>query len=176
MAVRAPGYLSVQRTIEIAPGADHDETFTLEPLRAPVPEPATPAPNSLHPADARASTSEVPGFAPASRHPLAGYLALGAAGVLAAGGVVAWRVRADNVEIYNDDNRCLVGSRTRGQQCGQYARVASGALAVEIGAFGVASASAGLGAWLVWTSGQRPGRTAWCSPWGQAGLQCAASF
>jgi tetratricopeptide (TPR) repeat protein len=182
--VRAQGYAPVLRAIDIAPGREDHETFTLEPLPA-APSPSQPSAQESSERAARAvdvppssPTSEARRSAPAWRSPLVGYLALGAAGAFAAGGVVAWRVRQDNVDMYNDNSRCLVGTRTRGEQCGQFADAANEAMGLEIAAFAVAAGAAGLGTWLLLTtSPAKPSSQAVsCAPWGHVGLACAAHF
>jgi hypothetical protein len=170
VAVIAPGYVQVQRTIHVAPGSEDRESFWLEP------EPA-PAVVSHPPIDAVADRPATPTAVPPHDRSYAtlGYVSLGAAGLLAVGGGVAWRLRENDVSIYNDDSRCLVGTQTRNEQCGSYARAADGALAVEVIAFSAAAVATGLGAFLLLT-GRPQGRVAWCSPSGGLGIACGGSF
>lgn len=169
VAVRAPGYLPVERTIVLAPGDERQETFELTS----VPALDSPAAEEANAGPKRAETR-----LPAPRRaPLLTYLAFGAAGALAVGGVVAWRVHENDAAIYNDPSRCLLGTKTREQQCGNYADAAHVALAVEAVAFALAAAAAGTGAWLLLAPAQ-PARahTAWCGPSGGAGVVCGARF
>jgi hypothetical protein len=123
---------------------------------------------SAPPVDAHAKPERGPG----------GYFALATAGVLAGGGVVAWRVREDNLSIYDDDSRCLVGTRTRDEQCGSHGRAADLALGVEIGAFAAAGVSAAFGAWLLSGPSSRPRRTASasCAPLAAPAILCRGTF
>lgn len=106
-----------------------------------------------------------------------GYVALAAAGVLAGAGVVAWRVREDNLSIYDDDARCLVGEQTRAEQCGGHGRAADLALGVEIGAFAASGISAALAGWLLWgPSGKRQGARASCLPVLAQAIVCRGTF
>jgi hypothetical protein len=178
--VRAQGYTAVLRTIEIVPGKEDHETFTLEPQAV-----------AQRSADPVASVADVPSnllvpklvpkprrSAPAWRSPMAGSLALGAAGAFAAGGIVAWRVREDNVATYDDNSRCLVGPRTRAEQCGQYADASNMALGLEIAAFAAAAGTAAFGTWVLLTAPHArpsPGAVS-CSPFGQVGLLCGGLF
>jgi hypothetical protein len=166
--VHASGYVPIRRRVEIAPGAVTDVVVALE-AAAPTPEVvAFATPNAPFDGTPRNDT----------RHPTAGYIALAAAGVLGGTGVVAWRLREDNVAIYNDDSRCRVGSRTRAEQCGGRARTADIAFAVEIGAFAVGIVSAVFGASLLWATGPRASRTAGasCVPAATLGIVCRGQF
>jgi len=175
VVVRAPGYASAHRAIDVAAEAELHERFTLEPL-PPAPEHDTAPAAAATPGGRR----DIDGSEPASKGAWGGYVALGTAGALAVGGVVAWRVREDNIAIWNDDSRCLqtdAGGENRGQQCGSYRTTASVALGFEIGAFAASAASAGVGVWLLWPRGRasRPG-VAWCGPLGSLGLACEGRF
>jgi hypothetical protein len=103
---------------------------------------------------------------------------MAAAVVLAGAGVVSWRVRENEVAIYNDDSRCLTGTSTREQQCGSRAQVASVALGIEIGAFAAAGASAAFGVWQLWRSNARSETLARlpCAPWASLGMTCGGRF
>jgi tetratricopeptide (TPR) repeat protein len=174
VAVHATGYAPSERTTEIAAGAEQHEVFTLEPLPPPIRPPEV-----VRPVDATmlASTSAAT-RAPSLQRSLVGYATLGGAGVLVGGGIVAWRVRESDVATYNDNSQCLVGTRTRGQQCGHYADAANEALGLEIAAFAAAAGVTGLGAWLLlWRPPiQQPLGALSCSPWSHAGVMCGASF
>jgi hypothetical protein len=164
--VRAPGHAPARRKVEIAAGADLHERFSLEPLVAPQPPPSTSA------------ASGSPARRSQPRSPLGAYLAFGGSVALAAGGVVAWRVREHDLAIYDDDSRCRVGPLTRAQQCGGYADTANLALYLEIGAFAASALAAGVGAWLWWAPPQHSPVTAaaWCGPFGPIGLSCSGRY
>lgn len=157
---RAEGYVPVRRAVHVEAGKDVHETFHLEPL----PPPAPPAARTAPPSERRRSV-------PAA-------ISLGSAGALATGGVVAWRIREDNVATYNNDKLCLVGTVTRGQRCGSYATTADAALGVEIGAFTGAAIAAGFSAWFFWTPAKHSSTTArgFCGPSGLLGVSCAGRF
>jgi hypothetical protein len=158
MEVRAPGYEPVRRAIEVSSRAEVHETFVLQAVTA-SPQPPT---KDVLPVARRGELAGETPSAPARslRNVLAGSLALGAAGAFGAGGVVAWRVHQDNAAIYNDNSRCLVGTRTRGEQCGSYAQASNVALGFEVASFALAAGAAGLGAWLLWRPAPPPGRGA----------------
>jgi hypothetical protein len=108
---------------------------------------------------------------------VSGAISLGGAGALGVGGLVAWRVRENDVATYNDDSICLVKPVTRGQQCGGYADAAQVALGVEIGAFAAAAVVAGIGAWLVWAPAKPSSpAAASCGPLGPLGVACEGRF
>lgn len=164
LEVRAAGFVPVGRVLTLAPGAEVHELFTLEPT--------VPAVSPAIPSDTGAVAP-----APAPRHTVAAVVAFGASAALVAGGVVAWRVREDDVMHYNDDTRCLVGTLTRDQQCGSVATASNVALGLEIGAFVVAGAAAGVGAWLLWAPAKRATvAMPSCGPAGPLGVVCTGSF
>jgi hypothetical protein len=160
--VRAPGFASEHRAVEVAAEADVHETFTLAALP---PHDTTPA------VGAAPDTSES-----RPRSAWGGYVALGGAGALAIGGVVAWRVFKDNSAIWNDDSQCQRLDESREQQCGSYRTTAEVALGAEIGAFTLAAASAGVGAWLLWPRRAARAAVAWCGPFGTVGMLCQGRF
>jgi hypothetical protein len=170
---RSTGYIPVRRAVEVVPGAATHVVVVLERL------PVTPTPAALGsptvPEGLRAPLDRGPRDA---RHRAAGYAALAAGGALSVAGLVAWRVREDNVSIYNDDRRCLMGSMTRAEQCARYAQTANVALGVEIGALTAGAVSAAIGAWLLWAPSARPaqGAGAWCAPSTGLAVVCGGAF
>jgi hypothetical protein len=172
--VRAQGYATVLRTIEIAPGKEDHETFTLEPR--PVAHESSKRVVSGAEVSSSSLTPKARRSAPVWRSPLVGYIEVGAAGVFAAAGIVAWRVREDDVATYNDNSRCLVGTRTRGEQCGQYADASNVALGSEVAAFAAAAGTGALGAWVLLRPAPARPQAVSCSPWGKVGLICDGRF
>ena len=178
MEVRAAGYETARRTVDVTAGADVHVVMTLEalpPAPAPPPVSDTPPPSSSSPPlEVRATEVR----ATPVRRPLTGFLLLGATGAFALGGIIAWRVREDDVAHYNDNSRCRVGTATRAEQCGGVADASNVALGVEIGAFVASAASAATSAWFL----SRPLRSAPITArvaWGGAGrlwLACEGAF
>jgi hypothetical protein len=170
VVVRAPGYAPARHTVDVAAEAEVHETFALEALPPAPGNGAVPA--VATPGERRGEASES-----RSSGVLGGYVALGAAGVLALGGVVASTVYANNAAIWNDDTRCLRLDESRGQQCGGYHTTALIALGLEIAAFAASAASTAVGVWLLWPRGgaSRPG-VAWCGPQGPLGIACEGRF
>jgi hypothetical protein len=164
--IRAPGYASSRRALTVAAGAEVHEAFTLEALP---PAPSTPS------SEPRLDSSTPPAK---PKSAVGGYVALGAAGVLTLGGVVAWRIRQTNVDIWNDDSRCLRSDtgQTRGQLCGGNLDAANIALGVEIGAFAAAAVSAGIGVWLLIPRRSVQPAVVGCAPSGYLGIACSGRF
>jgi hypothetical protein len=171
VVVQAPSFASAHRIVSVAADTDVHETFTLVPLAAPSPSPR-PSVAGLGPRAAIDSSDASP------RSRWGGYVALGGAGALTVGGVVAWRVREDNVAVWNDDSRCLrPGSgETRGQQCGGYETAANVALGVEIAAYAAAAVSAGAGLWLLWPRRRPAPQSIACAPALGVAISCGGRF
>jgi hypothetical protein len=170
--VRAPGFVSVRRAVDVDPGAQVHVAVALESIPASTPLAAPAAPES---SAVGASPDEARGQA----HPgMSAYLPLAAAAVLVGAGIVSWRVRENEVAIYNDDRRCLNGTLTREQQCGSRALAANVALGIEVGAFATAGASAAFGVWQLWRSSAPSSTVARlpCAPWAGLGMACAGRF
>jgi hypothetical protein len=170
--VQAPGFVPVRRAVDVDPGAQAHVAVTLEAI----PPSSPPAAQRSPELPAVAASPDVARGEEHSR--TSAYVPLVAAVVLAGAGVVAWRVREDEVAIYNDDSRCLTGPMTRDQQCGSRAQAANVALGVEIGAFATAGASAALGVWQLWRSSARSSTIARlpCAPWAGLGMECGGRF
>lgn len=172
MEVRAPGFVPIRRAVDVDPGAQVHVAVDLESM-----PPSSPldAPRPLESHAVAASPEVVQGE---ERSRARAYVPLVAAVVLAGAGVVSWRVRENEVAIYNDDSRCLTGTMTREQQCGSRAQAANVLLGVEIGAFATAGASAALGVWQLWRSSARSSTIARlpCAPWGGLGMECGGRF
>ncbi|HLK41636.1 MAG TPA: hypothetical protein VKU41_33035 [Polyangiaceae bacterium] len=170
LEIRAQGREPARRTVDVQPGARVSifVAMDLEPLHAGTAvasATAAPPPVLVGPRDD-------------TRRRSAGAIAFVAAGVFVVGGVVAWRVREDNVAVYDDDSRCRVGALTREQQCGGHAEAANVALGLEVGSFAIAAASAAWGAWE-WWGGAGHGSAAAalpCAPWAGLGVACRGRF
>jgi tetratricopeptide (TPR) repeat protein len=170
--VRAPDFIPVRRAIDVAPGDRVHVVVALEPT------PRSPPAPSVAPSLAESLPASSDQVRANARSRLGGYVPLAAAVVFAGASVVSWRVRENEVAIYNDDHLCLTRAMTRQQQCGSRAQAADIALAVEIGAFAAAGASAAFGAWRLWLSGTSPSTIARssCAPWAGLGVVCEGRF
>jgi hypothetical protein len=148
--VRAKGYETATRAIEIAPGATVTERFELTAIPEPAKLPTetrtvAPPPAAMEPSPAPHRTNlPVTGMA-ATRRAFA-WATLGGAGAFLGGALAAQIIREENAAHYNDDSRCLYGDLSRDQRCGVYRGQAESAQAlanigyVAAGALGVASA------------------------------------
>ena len=140
--VSAEGHKRVVRSVPVAAEATVREAVELEPEVVAVEEQpkvltvAAPAPPQR---DAR----DLP------ERPVLRNVMFVSSGVLLAGGLAAWRVREHHVDIWNDDDRCLTGSQTRSEQCGDHQRAARIALSAEIIAFTGSAAALGAGIWML---------------------------
>jgi hypothetical protein len=121
--VRAEGYETVRRTIEVSPGVPARESVELvvaAPAATPPASPVLPMPLTADPGIPRRT---------------AGWTALAGGALLLSGGVVAAVVSGVNSAQYNDDARCYYGGESRDQRCGVQRGVADATLATAIAAF-----------------------------------------
>jgi hypothetical protein len=172
--VRGAGHLPAHRRLEVLPGTTLRETFALEPIAS------SPGPLPVVGSGAVVLTeAHASGARPQSEQgwKTGAYIAGGTAAALAGGGLAAWRVREDQIAMYNDDARCRIGLLTRNQRCGGAGQAADIALGLEIGAFAAAAISASAGAWLLWRSNAHSSRAAtWCAPSALMGASCGGAF
>jgi hypothetical protein len=134
--VRAPGWETAAKHVEVLPEEHHAESFALRPTNAARPAPTT------------ASTfvpivPPVTAEAPPAGSRTATWVSLAAGGAFLAGGIVATVVQRDNAAVYDDDGRCLAGGRARDANCGSYgstARIATALAVVGYAGAGVAAA------------------------------------
>ncbi len=166
VVVRVPGHADSHRVIDVPAGGLVSESME---VGAALPGAGSPPP----PSPATAAHEAPPTFHP----PVGAYVALGSAGALTIGGVVAWTIRQSAAATWNDDAQCLKPGETRVQQCGTYLDTANGASALEIIAFSAAAVSAGIGVWLLLhpAPASASAADAWCSP-GPLGVTCAGAF
>src|SRR5262249_21390474 len=101
--VRASGYDTVRRKIDVSPEEHAHESMTLVTYVAP---------------DQREG-------APGSTQRAIGWVAIGSGAALLVGGAVAHVVRQSAASTYNDDSQCLAGSQTREEKCGGYRTTAT---------------------------------------------------
>ena len=174
LEVRAPGYVSWKRTVSIDPGAQAHLVVVFQ---------AVPAANGRSgwtplPTQTNARRESAPAAVEGTGRRPSAYIALGAGGLLAAGGVVAWRVHESAASVYNDDGQCRYGALTRAERCGSNADTAHVALGLEIGAFAGAAASLALGAWLFFLPRARAADAVAtrCVLSGAPGIACGGQF
>jgi tetratricopeptide (TPR) repeat protein len=98
--VRAEGYETIRRSVEVLPGGTSREAFVLTRTRAALPVVAAAPP-------------------PAARPSLVLPLSLlGVGGALVGAGAIAHVVGLNNAAVYNDDSQCFVKPLTRDERCG----------------------------------------------------------
>ncbi len=170
VVVKAPGALAARRSLVVAAESDAQVTFDLE--RSPLPAPAVVASADVEgPMSKRAERPSA----------LVGGIALGGTVLLAAGGVIAWRLRENEVSIWNDDSECLRATapvRSREQQCAARAEAAAIATALEIAAFAAAAVGAGVSTWFFLPKRSYDSHSASlrCALTGISGFSCTARF
>ena len=165
--VRAPGYVTQVRTIQIVPQTVVRETIELIPLPESPPVRTPPEQASWEPPRRRPA----PGPRVGAWASLAGAVALGT------GGGVAVLVRDSNAAMYNDDTRCFYGGQTRDQRCSGDRQAALTAQTVAVASFSAAAALAGASI-VLFTRAPRtpsPSASAFRCTLG-LGVTCDASF
>ena len=136
--IRAPGHQPDRREVTIAAG----ETVRLVVQLAPVEGPREAVEAPVEPRRSGPSTIVVREGAPREIPPPSGgvtralgWVSLGFAAVSLGGGVIAMVLRDGAAERWNDDSRCLVGSRTREENCGDDRATASTAHDLMVGGY-----------------------------------------
>lgn len=122
------GYQALSRTLNVRAGSFARERIQLIRLFPEKEEVLTQTPPPTIALEEEASSSS------GSLAPWA-YASGGTGLALLGGGVVALLVRNDNLNQYNDDERCLVDGRTRRQNCGSNLDTANTAEALAIAGF-----------------------------------------
>lgn len=143
------GYRSISRTIEVRPSGLARETIELVPALASAPPPAAP-PKAPPPPVASAPPPPPPAVTAKTTPPAAGpdlslwgWVAAGGAAAGVGAGVAGLVLRANRVNAYNDDAVCLVGGRTRDENCGDELDAANTFQAMAIAGLVVGGALAG---------------------------------
>jgi hypothetical protein len=141
--VRAPGFATQVRSVEVAPLGHAREVVNL--ARVPGQEApaavATPPPALLGAPPARSARRAAED---GTGMRIGAWVSLGSAVVLLAGAGVGLLVHNTNAAIYNDDRRCFYGGPTRDQRCGSYRDTASTAQTLAVLGFEAAAAAVGL--------------------------------
>jgi hypothetical protein len=155
LEVRAEGYQTATRSVEVAPGATVVESFELEPIAHPAASlPASGSPDAAG-ANVLSRATESAPAAKAAGTPLPqgadprrtfAWAALGTAGAFLSGAVAAQIISQESATRYNDDRHCFYGDLSRDERCGVYrgqseaAQTLANVGYVAAGALGVASA------------------------------------
>jgi hypothetical protein len=136
--VRAKGYEPALRNLDLEPGT----TVTTEVVLLRVPEPASPV--VVQTAPRAESPPSLP--PPMKTQRVLAWGALGGAGVMLGGALVAQLVHAQAATTYNDNTLCTAPGRWRDERCGDYrnraetAQILANLGYIGAGALGVASA------------------------------------
>ncbi len=174
--IRADGYYSVRRTVDIEAGGLTRESITLNPRPSePDPDPRDP-PIDRDPADRIAPVPEPPPGSSGLR--IGAVVALAGAGVTAATALAMFFVRENRVEEFNSDE-CISTEMTRGQLCGD---TYDGAVRAErtsiamLAATG-ALAAAGIVLFVLGKDESNAHAGVQCGPGpGDVGMSCGARF
>jgi hypothetical protein len=147
--VRAPGYASMERTLQVAANSRVDVAFTF--VVQPGPEPRVNAEVSAVPA--------APIVHPSSTSRTAGWIALAGAGALALVGIGGMITRESEAAIWNDDSRCgPTPGESRLARCGTNRDIGSAALTIGVGAFVGAAISGAVSGVLLFVSSRPAAR------------------
>jgi tetratricopeptide (TPR) repeat protein len=176
--VRAPGFETQTRTVQVAPQTHARELMDLTRLSTPptllANATGTPERTVSVPLD-RLAVSPAEN---ATGVRTAAWVSLGSAVVLLAGAGLAAILQNTNAAVYNDDARCFYGGLTRDQRCGGYREAASTAQAAAVIEFEAAAVAVGLSV-VLFNMTPRAGGTArlqslQCTA--GIGIQCGATF
>jgi PEGA domain len=144
--VRAPGFETQTRSVEVAAQAQGRQVIELAPMVAPIQE--TKAAGDVKPKEV---LSRPPNGSENRSPPEKGgslrtgaWVSLASAVVLLAGSGVALLVRNTEAAAYNDDQRCFYGRLTRDQRCGSYRNAGSVAQTIAVIDFEAAVAAGAL--------------------------------
>ncbi len=169
--MRAPGYASVRRVVDVPPLGVAREAFAMARID-PIVADARAAPVS--PALA-GPVPEPPAPSTGSARRTWGWAALGAGGGALALGIVAAVIRENNAQIYNDDARCPAADRAR--VCSAERDTVNLATATAVAGFVATGVFAVSG--VVLLSGAPPAAhplvNAWLAP-GTAGVSMRVAF
>ncbi len=156
LEVRARGFLSATRTVQVRSAEDHRETVELGPAMSeqlpshnessPSPEPRSTVPLAVH------STDSGPRVAQWS-------LFVGGT-ALVIEGVIAQVVAQERASVYNDDERCLWGNLSRYERCGAYRKDAQLARTVAIISYGLGGAAVAGGIYFTFAQSKGSGHPA----------------
>lgn len=138
LEVRARGFLSATRTVQVRTAEDHRETVQLEPTTSgqlPSGNESSPSPEPPQP------KMQAAGHSTDSGQRVAQWSLFVGGTVLAIEGVIAQVVAQQRAAVYNDDSRCVWGNLSRNERCGAYRKDAQLARAVAIISYGLGGAA-----------------------------------
>ena len=182
--VSAPNYWAMTRTLNLQPGSRAREQFVLVAKPPPPPPPMAATPRPPPPptgSESNQTTTTQANLTKSSDGPdlaLPAYITAGGAAVALGVGVAYLFIRNGHVDRYNDDSVCLVGNRTRDENCGDELSSANTAETIMIAGFaggGVLAATA-LTLFLLDGSGDDSSTSALGPGPGDVGLSWMARF
>ncbi len=138
LETRAAGYVTDRREVTIAAGETVRVVVQLAPTTGAAVATPTVAPTVVEPRVVVVPTptpTPTPAATGSNVTRVLGWVSLGFAGAAAGGGVAAMVVRDGAGERWNDDTRCLVGGRTREQNCGDDRALVSTAHDLMVGGY-----------------------------------------
>jgi hypothetical protein len=141
--VRAQGFREVVRSVEIRPHAVTREDFTLQRDRSSAPKRKVSSAASTKRGASGSGTDAPPREASASWRRTTAWIALAGAGALLAGAIAAQVVRERNIAMYNDDTKCLQGTLSRKERCGDHLSTAETAQVLAIAGYAAAGVTLG---------------------------------
>ncbi len=152
VVVRAPGFKPVTRTVQIRPRTVTRANFEL----APITEAASPSQGAERGTLATDRTRAPPAQrTPASWRSTAAWIALVSAGALLTGSIAAHVIREREMAAYNDDSRCLVGTRSRKERCGDRLDAAETAQIFAIAGYAATGVALGASVYFFTTDASR---------------------
>jgi hypothetical protein len=157
--VRAPGFETQTRELQVAPETQAREVVDLGKMPDLQPVPDSSVPPAAPPAEpSRAQPAGVAGPAAEAGSGMrtGAWVSLGGAVALLAGAGAAVLVRNTNAAAYNDDSHCFHGGLTRDQRCGGYRDAASTAQTMAVIEFEAAAATVGVAVVLFSLAPRRP--------------------
>ena len=176
MEVRAPGYESLRRTIDVAAGGHFREEMPLVPHAEASACPSNPAVVAA----ASSSPTRAEAAARSSTRSTVIWSLLAGGGVALAAGLVAHGIRESDANVYDDDSLCFFGALTRDQRCGRYRSAADQAEVFAIVGYAAAAVALSTAAILFATAPkpkrENAGASVTCSGVPPFAVSCGARF
>jgi tetratricopeptide (TPR) repeat protein len=150
--VRASGFEPATQTVQIRSGNTTTANFSLHALRERTAVTARMASPRVVPRESRVARQEA-----SSWRRTAGWIGIGVAGALLAGAITAHSIREREMAAYNDDSRCLRGTQSRNERCGD--RLQASETAQTVAVLGYAATGVTLGASVFLLMAESPAQT-----------------